>query len=78
MGKICAFLGNNYDFMHALATPKLSLENIRNIKVPKIEKNIQEKIVAEILPLEEKIAELQKEIEEIPTKKQAILDKYLK
>ena len=53
MGKICVFLGNNYDFMHALATPKLSLENIRNIKVPKIEKNIQEKIVAEILPLEE-------------------------
>lgn len=66
------------DLTHDLATPKLSLENIRNIKVPKIEKNIQEKIIAEILPLEDKIVRLQKEIDEIPAKKQAILDKYLK
>ncbi|MDD6957758.1 MAG: hypothetical protein SPJ08_00205, partial [Sphaerochaetaceae bacterium] len=66
------------DLTHALATPKLSLENIRNIKVPKIEKNVQEEIVAEILPLEDEIAKLQKEIDEIPAKKQVILDKYLK
>lgn len=47
-----------------------------SIKVPSLE--LQKDIVAQILPLEEEIEKLQKEIDEIPAKKQAILDKYLK
>ncbi len=46
------------------------------IKVPSIQE--QKRIVTEIMPIEEEIEKLQKEIDAIPTKKQAILDKYLK
>ena len=45
------------------------------IKVPSIQE--QKRIVTEIMPIEEEIEKLQKEIDEIPAKKQAILDKYL-
>lgn len=45
------------------------------IKVPSIQE--QKRIVTEIMPIEEEIEKLQREIDEIPTKKQAILDKYL-
>lgn len=47
-----------------------------SIKVPSLD--LQKEIVAQILPLKEEIEKLQKEIDEIPAKKQAILDKYLK
>ena len=47
-----------------------------SIKVPSLD--LQKEIVAQILPLKEEIEKLQKEIDEIPTKKQVILDKYLK
>ncbi len=47
-----------------------------SVEVPSLD--LQKEIVAQILPLEEEIEKLQKEIEEIPTKKQAILNKYLK
>ena len=47
-----------------------------SVEVPSLD--LQKEIVAQILPLEEEIEKLQKEIDEIPVKKQAILDKYLK
>lgn len=47
-----------------------------SVEVPSLD--LQKEIVAQILPLEEEIEKLQKEIDEIPAKKQAILDKYLK
>lgn len=58
--------------------PSINDENIRNFTIPVPDIEEQKKIVAEILPLEAEIERLQKEIEEIPAKKQAILDKYLK
>ena len=38
----------------------------------------QRRVIAEILPLEDEIEKLQQEIDNLSTKKQAILDKYLK
>ena len=57
---------------------ELALDTIANIKIPVPDIEEQKKIVAKVLPLEAEIARLQKEIDEIPAKKQAILDKYLK
>ena len=57
---------------------ELAPDTIANIKIPVPDIEEQKRIVAEILPLEKEIEKLQKEIDEIPAKKQAILDKYLK
>jgi len=57
---------------------ELAPDTIANIKIPVPDIEEQKKIVAKVLPLEAEIERLQKEIEEIPAKKQAILDKYLK
>lgn len=57
---------------------ELAPDTIANIKIPVPSIEEQKRIVAEILPLEKEIEKLQKEIDEIPLKKQAILDKYLK
>lgn len=57
---------------------ELAPDTIANIKIPVPDIEEQKRIVAEILPLEKEIEKLQKEIDEIPLKKQAILDKYLK
>ena len=57
---------------------RASIDRIKTIKIPVPDYNIQKNIVAELAPLENEIEKLQKEIDEIPTKKQAILDKYLK
>ncbi len=57
---------------------ELAPDTIANIKIPVPDIEEQKRIVAEILPLEKEIEKLQKEIDGIPAKKQAILDKYLK
>lgn len=57
---------------------ELAPETIGNIKIPVPSIQEQKRIVTEIMPIEEEIEKLQKEIDEIPAKKQAILDKYLK
>lgn len=57
---------------------RASIDRIETIKIPIPDYSVQKDIIAEILPLEKEVEKLQKEIEEIPTKKQAILDKYLK
>lgn len=57
---------------------RASIDRIETIKIPVPDIEEQKKIVAKVLPLEAEIERLQKEIDEIPAKKQAILDKYLK
>lgn len=57
---------------------RASIDRIETIKIPIPDYSVQKGIIAEIIPLEKEVEKLQKEIEEIPTKKQAILDKYLK
>ena len=57
---------------------ELDLDTIANIKIPIPDIEEQEKVIAKVLPLEAKIEKLQKEIDEVSSKKQAILDKYLK
>ncbi len=57
---------------------ELAPDAIANIKIPVPNIEEQKRIVAKILPLEVEIERLQKEIDEIPAKKRAILDKYLK
>ena len=57
---------------------RASIDRIETIKIPIPDYSVQKDIIAEIIPLEKEVEKLQKEIEEIPTKKQAILDKYLK
>lgn len=56
---------------------ELAPDTIGNIKIPVPSIQEQKRIVTEIMPIEEEIEKLQREIDEIPTKKQAILDKYL-
>lgn len=58
--------------------PSINDENIRNFTIPVPDIEEQKKIVAKVLSMEAEIKRLQKEIDEIPAKKQAILDKYLK
>lgn len=57
---------------------ELAPDTIANIKIPVPDIEEQKKIVARVLPLEKEIERLQKEIDEIPEKKRAVLDKYLK
>lgn len=57
---------------------RASIDRIETIKIPIPDYSVQKDIIAEIIPLEKEVEKLQKEIDEIPTKKQAILDKYLK
>lgn len=57
---------------------ELATDTIANIRIPVPDIEEQKRIVAEILPLEIEIEKLQKELYEIPAKKQAIFDKYLK
>lgn len=67
--------GAEYGFSRS---KRASIDRIETIKIPVPDIEEQKKIVAKVLPLEAEIARLQKEIEKIPAKKQAILDKYLK
>ena len=67
--------GAEYGFSRS---KRASIDRIETIKIPVPDIEEQKKIVAKVLPLEAEIQRLQKEIEEIPAKKQAILDKYLK
>ena len=67
--------GAEYGFSRS---KRASIDRIETIKIPVPDIEEQKKIVAKVLPLEAEIEKLQKEIDEIPAKKQAILDKYLK
>ncbi len=55
----------------------LNLTEIRNIKIPVPDSDIQKNLVAQIEQLENKIATAQKTINEAANKKQAVLKKYL-
>ncbi len=68
-------LGAEYGFSRS---KRASIDRIETIKIPIPDIEEQKKIVAQVLPLEAEVKRLQKEIDEIPAKKQAILDKYLK
>lgn len=63
---------------HGLGTPKLSLDRIKNIKIPLVNLTEQQKIVSKIEELESQIADAQRVIDNSKQKKQEILDKYLK
>ena len=67
--------GAEYGFSRS---KRASIDRIETIKIPVPDIYDQKTIVARVLPLEKEIEKLQKEIDEIPVKKQAILDKYLK
>ena len=67
--------GKDFDFSR---TKRASIDRIKDIKIPVPDIEEQKRTIAEILPLEKRIEKLQKDIDEIPAKKQAILDKYLK
>ena len=67
--------GAEYGFSRS---KRASIDRIETIKIPLPDIEEQKKIVAEVSPIEVEIKRLQKAIDEIPTKKQAILDKYLK
>lgn len=67
--------GSEYGFSRS---KRASIDRIETIRIPVPDIKEQKEIVAKVLPLEAEIARLQKEIDEIPAKKQAILDKYLK
>ena len=58
-------------------TKRASIDRIKGIKIPLPTLTEQEKIVAEIEIIESKISELEKQIAEIPTKKESVLKKYL-
>ena len=66
------------ELSHGSQQQGVYLDQLKNIKIPVPDIEEQNKIIAKALPMEAEIAKLQKEIEEIPAKKQAILDKYLK
>lgn len=66
------------ELAHGSQQQGVYLNQLKDIKIPVPDMEKQKRIVAEILPLEAEIEKLQKEIDEIPAKKQAILDKYLK
>jgi len=68
-------LGAEYGFSRS---KRASIDRIETIKIPIPDIDEQKKIVAQVLPLEAEVKKLQKEIDKIPAKKQAILDKYLK
>lgn len=57
---------------------RASIDRIETIKIPVPDIEEQKRIIAKVLPLEAEIKQLQKELDEIPARKQAILDKYLK
>ncbi len=67
--------GTEYGFSRS---KRASIDRIETIKIPVPNIEEQKEIVSKVLPLEADIKKLQKEIVEIPAKKQAILDKYLK
>jgi type I restriction enzyme M protein len=57
--------------------PRGDKQHIMGYKIPLPPLSEQQKIVAEIEQLEEKIKTLEKEIAEIPKHKEAVLKKYL-
>lgn len=57
---------------------ELSPDTIASIRIPVPSIEEQKIIVSKILPLEQEIAKLKQELENVPTLKQDILDKYLK
>lgn len=59
-------------------TPQLTVPQVKKIKIPVPDSDEQRRVIAEILPLEDEIEKLQQEIDNLSSKKQAILDKYLK
>ena len=66
------------ELSHGSQQQGVYLDQLKNIKIPVPDIEEQKKIITKVLPLEAEIERLQKEIDEIPAKKQAILDKYLK
>ncbi|MEZ4921851.1 MAG: restriction endonuclease subunit S [Crocinitomicaceae bacterium] len=65
------------EFITGQAQPKLNQKNLNNIKVPLPSLEKQKKIVTQIEKFETKMAELEKQIAEIPESKEKILKKYL-
>lgn len=71
-----AFMNLN-QYATGIAQPGLSVMNLNPIEIPLPPLKEQEKIVAKIEKIENKIAELQKQVELIPNNKEEILKKYL-
>lgn len=65
------------EFITGQAQPKLNQQNLNRIKIPLPSLDTQKQIVQHIEKLENQIADLQKQIEMIPSKKEQILKKYL-
>lgn len=65
------------EFITGQAQPKLNQKNLNNIKIPLPPIEEQKRLVAEIEKIETKIAELEKQIADIPIQKEKILRKYL-
>lgn len=67
--------GDKYGFSR---NKRASIDRIKAIRIPVPDIKKQKKVVAEILSLKSEIEDLQQSLDEIPARKQAILDKYLK
>jgi type I restriction enzyme M protein len=63
--------------MKGLSLPRIKINDFMNIKIPVFNENEQKQIVSEIEKLEEQIAGLQKQINQIPLQKELILKRYL-
>ena len=62
---------------NAVGVPKLALKRIETIKIPLPPLEEQQKIVAKIEKIEQQIAELETQLNAIPSQKEAVLKKYL-
>lgn len=59
-------------------TKRASIDRIKNIKIPLPSMKQQEEIISQIEIIEDKIQKKEKELQSIPSKKEEILNKYLK
>lgn len=67
--------GKEYGFSRS---KRASIDRIETIRIPVPDIDEQKRIIDIILPMENEIVKLQKELGKIPLKKKEILDKYLK
>lgn len=65
------------EFTHTLGTPKLSLKNIRNLKIPLLDPSKQKEIVNQIEPLEKEIIRLTDQLEIIKKERETVIKNFL-
>lgn len=71
------FVSKAEKMMKGVSLPRIGVKDFLNIKIPLPPIEEQQKIVAKIEKIEQQIAVLESQIAEMPTKREAILKKYL-